>query len=89
MKRTIKSFSSLTDQEKKLISRQYPYGFGPKDLSSLKTAQGQHLEVLEVRTEDMIYLVKISQDLLDEFYEPEQMDLGEEFIDFTGLGISQ
>ncbi len=89
MKRTIKSFSALTDQEKKLISRQYPYGFGPQDLSSLKTASGERLEVLEVRTEDMIYLVKISQELLDEFYEPENMDMGEEFPDFTGLGISQ
>lgn len=78
MKRTIKSFSSLTDVEKKLIRQKYPYGFGPQDIQSLKTANSIKLEVLEVPTEDTLYLIKVNQDLLNEFYEPNDFDAGDD-----------
>ena len=78
MKRTIKSFSSLTDVEKTLIRQKCPYGFGPQDIQSLKTANNIKLEVLEVPTEDTLYLIKVNQDLLNEFYEPNDFDAGDD-----------
>lgn len=41
----------------------YPYGYGDEDIIMLKKPSGEIVEAVEVRTEDAIYLVKISKSL--------------------------
>ncbi|MCH2197632.1 MAG: hypothetical protein MK081_02530 [Flavobacteriales bacterium] len=65
MQRYIKSFATLTDQHISLIKDQYPSGFDKNDLVVMKTGDGRSFEVLEVRGQDAIYLVKVSNDLLE------------------------
>lgn len=65
MQRYIKSFATLTDRHIALIKEQYPSGFDKNDLVVMKTGDGKSFEVLEVLGDDSIYLVKVSNDLLD------------------------
>lgn len=64
MKRYIKEFSALSDQELKLIKQQFPTGFDKRDYHVLKTHDGRSFEALEVRGPKAIYIVKVSQELI-------------------------
>lgn len=66
MQRYIKSFSTLTDAHIALIRMQYPNGFDRHDLTTMKTGDGRSFEVLEVRGEDAIYLVKVNDQQLSQ-----------------------
>ncbi len=41
----------------------YPDGYGDDDIISFKNHKGEYIEAVELRTEDALYLVKISQSL--------------------------
>ncbi|GGW25786.1 hypothetical protein [Arenibacter certesii] len=41
----------------------YPYGYGDEDIITFKNLKGESIEAVEVRTENSIYLVKISNSL--------------------------
>ncbi|MGB0423707.1 MAG: hypothetical protein ACPGED_05270 [Flavobacteriales bacterium] len=74
MNRYIKNFSSLTDDDKLLIRKQYPFGFSGKDYSQVKTNNGEVLNVLEVHTPESIYLVRVNHELLERVDELDQQE---------------
>lgn len=41
----------------------YPHGYGDNDIITFRNANGDLIEAVEVRTNDVIYLVKISKSL--------------------------
>lgn len=43
----------------------YPYGYGDEDIIIFKNLKGEIIEAVEVKTNDTIYLVKISKSLAD------------------------
>lgn len=63
MKRIIVDFKKLTPEILKLLVERYPDGYDDLNIISFKNAKGQTVEAVEVRTEDAIYLVKVSTKL--------------------------
>jgi len=83
MKRIIVDFKKLTPEILSLLVEKYPDGYDDIHVITFKNAKNQTIEAVEVRTEDTIYLVKVSQKLentmanfeeddyeMDEFDEP-------------------
>lgn len=60
MKRIIVDYSKLTTDILDLLIEKYPDGYNYGDVISFKNAKGEVIKAIEVRTEDTIYLVKIS-----------------------------
>ncbi len=63
MKRIIVDFKKLTPEILKLLVEKYPEGYDDLNIISFKNAAGEIVECVEVRTEDTIYLVKVSTKL--------------------------
>lgn len=77
MKRVIVDYKKLTHEILALLVEKYPEGYGDSDIISFKNAKNEVVEALEVRTEDTIYLVKVSTRLATSM---ENFDEEEEFI---------
>ena len=60
MKRTIVDYKKLTKDSVALLVEKYPEGYQERDVIRFKNAKNETVEALEVRTEDTIYLVKVS-----------------------------
>ena len=63
MKRVIVDFKKLTPEILKLLVEKYPEGYDDLNIITFKNAAGETVEAVEVRTEDTIYLVKVSTKL--------------------------
>lgn len=63
MKRILIDYKKLSHEVAAQLIDSYPYGYGDEDIISLKKPSGEIVEAVEVRTEDAIYLVKISKSL--------------------------
>ena len=63
MKRVIVDFQKLNDEILELLVSKYPYGYSSSDIIRFKNAAGEWVDCAEVRTEDTIYLVKVSKRL--------------------------
>lgn len=63
MKRIIVDFKKLTPEILKLLVEKYPDGYDDLNIISFKNAKGETVEAVEVRTEETIYLVKVSTKL--------------------------
>lgn len=63
MKRVIVDYSKLTEEILKLLVEKYPDGYDRTDIISFKNAQNEQVKAVELRTEDTIYLVKVSRQL--------------------------
>ncbi len=81
MKRVIVDHKKLTPEIVSLLVQKYPDGYGDKDIITFKNARNEMVEAVEVRTEDTIYLVKIStrlQNTMDGFdiddYEDDELN---------------
>ena len=59
MKRVITDYQSLNDEVRTLVDEAYPRGVRKEDLLAFPTSKGRRLYGVEIRTEDVIYLVKI------------------------------
>jgi hypothetical protein len=58
----------------------YPNGYGDEDIVAFKNHKGEYIEAVELRTEDAMYLVKISQSLshfIANFEESDETDIEE------------
>lgn len=82
MKRIIIDFKKLTPEILSLLVQKYPDGYDDRDVLVFKNYKKDTVEAVEVKTEDTIYLVKISTRLEDtmikfdvENYEVEEMDM--------------
>jgi DNA-directed RNA polymerase subunit delta len=63
MKRVIVDYSKLTNEILNLLVEKFPDGYDDSDIIRFKNAKNETIEAVEVRTEDIIYLVKISTKL--------------------------
>ena len=78
MKRIIVDYKKLTSEILNLLVEKFPDGYGIKDIIRFTNHKGQYVEAVEVATEDTVYLVKISDELVDSmenFYEEEEEDI--------------
>ena len=63
MRRIIIDYKKLDHHTAALLIDLYPHGYGDDDIIVLKKPNGEVVEAVEVRTDDAIYLVKISKSL--------------------------
>lgn len=63
MKRIIVDYKKLDHSVAALLIDLYPHGYGDEDVIVLKKPGGELVEAVEVKTDDTIYLVKISKSL--------------------------
>lgn len=76
MKRIIVDYKKLTSEILNLLVEKFPDGYGIRDVIHFTNPKGQYVEAVEVRTDDTIYLVKISDELVDSMdrYEEDEED---------------
>lgn len=83
MKRILIDYKKLShDVAAKLIDS-YPDGYGDDDIITIKKPSGEVIDAVEVRTEDTLYLVKISKSLsnfIASFEETIEKELDKELI---------
>ncbi|WP_454980682.1 hypothetical protein [Capnocytophaga haemolytica] len=65
MKRVIVDYNKLTAEILAMLVEKYPEGYTDADVIRFKNSKNETVEALEVRTEDTIYLVKVSTRLAD------------------------
>lgn len=63
MKRILVDYKKLDHKTAALLIETYPDGYGDEDIIAFKNANGELIEAVELRTEDTLYLVKISKSL--------------------------
>lgn len=63
MKRIIVDYSKLTKDILDLLVEKFPSGYNYRDIISFKNSKNETIKAVEVRTDDAIYLVKISSRL--------------------------
>lgn len=79
----------LTNEILSLLVEKYPDGYGDDDIIRFKNANNETVEALEVRTDDAIYLVKVSTRLantMENYDEDEDFD-GNDDISSDSLEI--
>jgi len=76
LKRILVDFKKLTPEILNLLVEKFPDGYGLRDIIHFTNSKGQYVDAVEVKTDDTIYLVKISEQLADtmENYEEEEED---------------
>jgi len=78
MRRIIVDYAKLTGDILNLLVEKFPEGYDDSDIIRFRNAQNELVEAVEVRTEDTIYLVKVSTKLASRM---EKFDEEEEDID--------
>ena len=77
MKRIIVDYSKLTNEILTLLVEKFPDGYDDSNIIRFRNAKDEMIEAVEVRTEDTIYLVKVSTKLasrIENFDEDEDID---------------
>ncbi|MBV2194903.1 MAG: DNA primase [Flavobacterium sp.] len=75
MKRVIVDYAKLTNEILTLLVEKFPDGYDDSDVIRFKNAKNETVEAVEVRTEDTIYLVKVSTKLADRIENFEEDDI--------------
>lgn len=65
MLRKLVDYKKLDHQLAALLIENYPDGYGDDDIIVFKNLKGETVEAVELRTNDTVYLVKISKSLSD------------------------
>lgn len=83
MRRIIVDYAKLTGDILNLLVEKFPEGYYDTDIIRFRNAQNELIEAVEVRTENTIYLVKVSTKLASrmEKYDEEDIDTVVEPID--------
>ena len=63
MQRIIVDYKKLTPEILKLLTEKYPDGYDDDDIITFDNHHNETIEAVEVRTDDAIYLVKVSSRL--------------------------
>lgn len=91
MRRIIVDYAKLTGDILNLLVEKFPEGYDDLDIIRFRNAQNELIEAVEVRTEDTIYLVKVSTKLasrMEKFDEEDDLDLVVEPIEpIKGLDL--
>tara|TARA_R110002051_G_scaffold90726_1_gene159762 strand:+ start:352 stop:675 length:324 start_codon:yes stop_codon:yes gene_type:complete len=61
MIRRLVDYKKLDHQVANLLIEKYPHGYGDSDIISFTNMHGEIVEAVEVKTNDTLYLVKISK----------------------------
>ena len=80
MRRIIVDYSKLTNEILSLLVEKFPDGYDDSNIIRFRNAHNELIEAVEVRTEDTIYLVKVSTKLasrLEKFDEDDIDDIVE------------
>ncbi|MEJ4087890.1 hypothetical protein [Galbibacter orientalis] len=85
MKRVIVDYKKLTNEILSMLVEKYPDGYGDDDIIKFKNASNETVEAVEVRTEDTVYLVKVSTRLANTMEKFEDDD-DDDFSDDETLG---
>jgi len=89
MRRVIVDYAKLTGDILNLLVEKFPEGYDDSDIIRFRNAQNELVEAVEVRTEDTIYLVKVSTKLasrMEKFDEEDDLDaVIEPIIPVAGL----
>jgi DNA-directed RNA polymerase subunit delta len=65
MKRVIVDYAKLTNEILTLLVEKFPDGYDESDIIRFKNIKNEAVEAVEVKTEDTIFLVKVSTKLAD------------------------
>ena len=65
MKRVIVDYAKLTNEILNLLVERFPDGYDDSNIIRFRNAKNELIEAVEVRTDDTIYLVKVSTKLAD------------------------
>ncbi|WP_372792527.1 hypothetical protein [Lutibacter sp.] len=90
MKRIIVDYKKLTTEILNLLVEKFPDGYGIRDIIKFTNQNGHYVEAVQVSTSDTIYLVKISDELVDsmENHDEDEDDmLGSEISDDLDLDL--
>lgn len=93
MKRVIVDYIKIPEEILQKLVEKYPLGYKNSDIITFTNAKGERVEAVELKTEDTIYLVKVSQkleDKMDDFVfedEDEEEDTG--FVDDLSEDIEE
>ncbi len=63
MLRKLVNYNKLSHKVAALLIETYPHGYGDSDIISFKNMHGETVEAVEIKTEQITYLVKISKSL--------------------------
>lgn len=77
MKRVIVDYAKLTNEILNLLVDRFPDGYDDSHIIRFRNAKNELVEAVEVRTQDTIYLVKVSTKLatrLENFDEEDEID---------------
>ena len=77
MRRIIVDYAKLTGDILNLLVEKFPEGYDDSDIIRFRNAQNELIEAVEVRTEDTIYLVKVSTKLasrMEKYDEEDDLD---------------
>ena len=89
MKRVIVDYAKLTGDILNLLVEKFPEGYDDSDIIRFRNAQNELIEAVEVKTEDTIYLVKVSTKLasrMEKYDEEDDIDsVIEPIIPVAGL----
>ncbi|WBX73096.1 hypothetical protein PG913_09410 [Tenacibaculum pacificus] len=75
MKRVIVEYKKLTTDILDLLIEKYPDGYDYTDIISFKNTKGETVKAVEVKTDDTLYLVKISamlEQTMEDYSEDEE-----------------
>lgn len=64
MTRKIVDYQKLNQELLNLLVEKFPDGYSDKDIIAFRNAQNEHIEAVEIRTDDTIYLVKVGKRLI-------------------------
>ena len=85
MRRVIVDYKKLTNEILSMLVEKYPDGYGDDDIIRFKNANNESIDAVEVRTEDTVYLVKVSTRLantMEKFEDEDEEDfVAEELAD--------
>ena len=92
MRRVIVDYAKLTNSILTLLVEKFPDGYDDSNIIRFRNAQNELIEAVEVRTEDTIYLVKVSTKLASriEKFDDEDLDaVIEPIAPIKGLDIEE
>lgn len=63
MKRIIKTFETCSEELLEMLAEKFPNGIKDRHISPLTTIKGERIRVVELQTDDALYLIRFSDKL--------------------------
>ena len=84
MNRVIKNYNTIQARHIALIKKAYPTGINQEDIISLRMPDGKYLSCLEVKTDEIVYLFRMDDGMIQMLEE----ETGDDFsIDGNDLDL--